>query len=111
MSAHYWALVLAIAGGVCGQLLLKQGAVDAVELKAQLFRLPTLAGLSFYGVSAIAYVYALQRVPLSVAFPSVALSYVVIALLGAALWSEPLHAWKLAGIGLICLGVTLLYRS
>lgn len=111
MTPHHLALAAAILGGVLGQLLLKAGSVDATSLSAQLSRPATLAGLACYAGSAIAYLVALQRIPVSVAFPSVSVSYVAIAALGALLWGEPLGWTKLAGVLLICAGVSLLYRG
>jgi multidrug transporter EmrE-like cation transporter len=55
-------------------------------------------------------VIALRKIPVSLAFPSVSISYAVIALLGYLLWSEPVGWSQVAGIALICTGVVLLYR-
>jgi undecaprenyl phosphate-alpha-L-ara4N flippase subunit ArnE len=76
----------------------------------QFMRLPTLVGLGFYAVSAVLYVIALRRIPVSLAFPSVSISYAVIAVFGYLLWSEPMGWPQVAGIALICTGVVLLYR-
>jgi len=111
VSLHHLALAAAVLGGVVGQLLLKTGSVGTDSLWAQLARPATLLGLACYGGSAIAYLVALQRIPVSIAFPSVALSYVVIAALGAWLWAEPIGASKAVGIGLIVVGVVMLYRG
>jgi small multidrug resistance pump len=111
VTVHHLALAAAILGGVAGPLLRKAGSVDARDLWTQLSRPATLVGLGFYAASAIAYLVALQRIPVSVAFPSVSVSYVAIALLGALLWGEPLGWTKLAALVLICGGVTLLYRG
>ncbi len=107
---YYLALAGAILGGIGGQLLLKAGSVGAQTTVAQFLRVPTLAGLGFYAVSAVLYVIALRRIPVSLAFPSVSISYAVIALLGYFLWSEPVGWFQVIGIILICTGVLLLYR-
>lgn len=111
MTAHHAALAAAIVAGICGQLLLKSGAVGATDLWGQLMRVPTMLGLAFYVGSALAYLVALQGIPVSIAFPSVAVSYVAIAVLGAVLWAEPIGWSQAAGIALICAGVALLYRG
>jgi len=111
MLPYYLALAAAIAGGIGGQLLLKAGSVGAESTVAQFQRLPTLVGLGFYGISAVLYVIALRRIPVSLAFPSVSISYAVIAVLGYLLWSEPLGWPQAAGIAMICTGVLLLYRG
>jgi small multidrug resistance pump len=107
---YYLALAAAIVGGIGGQLLLKAGSVGAENTLEQFMRLPTLVGLGFYAVSAVLYVIALRRIPVSMAFPSVSISYAVIAVLGYLLWSEPMGWSQVAGIALICTGVVLLYR-
>ena len=51
-----------------------------------------------------------RRIPVSLAFPSVSVSYAVIAVLGYLLWSEPMGWPQVIGIALICSGVVLLYQ-
>jgi small multidrug resistance pump len=111
MSIHHLSLAAAVLGGICGQLLLKAGSVGATDVWSQLMRPASLIGLASYGLSAIAYMVALQAIPVSIAFPSVASSYAIIAVLGAVLWAEPIGWSQAAGIALICLGVILLYRG
>src|SRR3546814_17009890 len=59
----------------------------------------------------LCYMYALRRIPVSVAFPSVSLSYVLVAFLGVWLYGEAMSLPKLAGILLVCGGVFLITRS
>ena len=66
------------------------------------------AGIGAYGAGAIFYVLALRSIPLSVAFPSVAVSYVLVAGLGVFLFQEPFSLIQGAGLACICLGVVLL---
>ncbi|MGQ3074695.1 MAG: SMR family transporter, partial [Ferrovibrionaceae bacterium] len=103
----YLALAGGIGGGVVGQILLKKGAGEQ-DFVAQLLNPATIVGFFFYGVSAILYIIALRKIPVSVAFPSVSVSYIAVALLGAFLYGEPLGWLKLVAIGLILLGVVLL---
>lgn len=111
MTAYHLALALAIAGGIAGQLLLKTGSVGAQDTLSQLMRPATILGLAFYGASAMFYLVALRRIPVSIAMPSVAVSYVIIATLGWLIWSEPIGTYQIAGIVLICAGVLLLYQG
>jgi small multidrug resistance pump len=106
------ALTAAICTSLVGQVLLKTGANAAVGagggLLDQILRLPTLAGLACYGGSAILYIVALRQIPMSVALPATAASYVVIAAIGFLVFQEPMPPQKLAAIGLIAAGVALL---
>lgn len=110
MIWSYLALAGGIGGGVFGQILLKKGAGEQ-DFVAQLLNPATIVGFFFYGVSAILYIIALRKIPVSVAFPSVSVSYIAVALLGAFLYGEPLGWLKLVAIGLILLGVVLLFQS
>jgi len=109
----YWlVLAAAITTSLVGQILLKSGASDSVAASAgfmdQLFRWPTIIGLGCYGGAALLYIIALRRIPMSVALPCTAASYIVIAIIGWAIFGESLGAQKIAAIALIAAGVALL---
>ncbi|MBK1836034.1 EamA family transporter [Azospirillum sp. YIM B02556] len=105
---YYVCLGISILLGVGGQILLKQGAIDGQTFVAQMLRPHTVGGLALYVVSALLYLVALRRLPVSVAFPSVSLSYVAVAVLGNLAFHEPLGLPQLGGIALIVGGVVLL---
>ncbi|MDB5316507.1 MAG: multidrug transporter [Rhodospirillales bacterium] len=109
----YWlALATAICTSLGGQVLLKYGASSSVAegsgFFAQLFRLTTIVGLCLYGGSALLYIMALRRIPMSVALPTSAASYVVVALIGYFVFSEPITLQHAGAILLISVGVVLL---
>jgi drug/metabolite transporter (DMT)-like permease len=110
MTIYYVVLGLSILAGIAGQMLLKAGA-DAPSLVAQMLRPSTLAGLALYGSAAFLYIFALRKIPLSVAFPSVSLSYVVVAVLGHFLFGEPFGLKQIGGIALIMGGVVLINQT
>lgn len=107
MSLHWGVLAAAIVISMAGQTLLKAGAA-APSFVAQVLDLRTLAGLCLYGGSAILYIIALRRIPMSVALPCTAVSYVAAALIGHFAFAESLGATQMGGIALICAGVVLL---
>jgi small multidrug resistance pump len=110
MTWFYVALAVSILLGLTGQMLLKAGAGG--ETLLQQFLAPqTIIGLMLYGSAAIFYMLALRKIPVSVAFPSVSLSYVLVALLGFWLYGEALTVSKLVGIALVCCGVFLITRT
>ena len=107
VDLHWGALALAITTSMVGQTLLKAGS-GAPSFVAQLFDVRTIMGLGLYGGSALLYIVALRKIPMSVALPCTAISYAVAALIGHYAFAEPLGIPKIAGIVMICLGVAML---
>ena len=107
MTIYYVVLGIGILAGIAGQMLLKAGA-DAPTMMEQIFRPSTLIGLALYGSAAFLYIFALRKIPVSVAFPSVSLSYAIVAVLGHFLFNEPFGVRQIGGIVLIMGGVMLI---
>jgi multidrug transporter EmrE-like cation transporter len=97
----------AIVTSMAGQTLLKAGA-GAPDLLRQVLDPRTMMGFCLYGGAALLYIVALRRIPMSVALPCTAISYVAAALIGHYAFAEPLGVPQIGGIGLICAGVVLL---
>ena len=104
------------------QLLLKAGAgsLAGLELRAGnavliatrlLSSMPILAGLACYALSAVVWILALAKVEVSVAYPMLSVGYVVNALAAWWLFGENLSGARIAGIGVILLGVWLVART
>ncbi|HVJ56006.1 MAG TPA: EamA family transporter [Aliidongia sp.] len=111
MPAYAW-LGLAICLGVAGQLVLKNGAEAPGEgVLAQFLSPWTIAGLGVYFLAAITYIVALKRIPVSLAYPSVSLSYGILAVLAHLIWKEPLSWQHAGGILLIMSGIFVLFRA
>ena len=110
MTIYYGALVVSILAGIAGQILLKLGA-DAPDYWSQVFRPSTVVGLAFYATAAFLYLIALRKIPMSVAFPSVSLSYAIVAVLGHFMFGEPFGVKQVAGIVLIMGGVALINQA
>ena len=112
MTLAWITLAAAITTSLVGQVLLKAGASGSVAASAgfmdQLFRWQTIIGLGCYGGAALLYIIALRKIPMSIALPCTAASYVVIALIGWAAFGEAMGMQKVLAIGLISLGVVLL---
>ncbi len=103
-----WILLLsAITVSMGAQTLLKSGS-RAVDLMAQLLDWHTIIGLGLYGLAAMLYIVALRRIPLSVALPATAISYIAAAFVGHFVFGEHLSATHIGAIGLIGAGVVLL---
>ena len=110
MAVPYALLFTAIALSAVGNVLLKSGA-GAEGFVDQLLRPATIVGFVFYGVSALLYIVALRRIPLSIAAPSVALSYALVAAVGYFWFKETLSPRQIGGIAAIVVGVMLLNQG
>lgn len=104
------------------QLLLKAGARSIAGLQFTLanagtiagrvaFNLPIIGGLACYAISVIVWILALSRVEVSMAYPMLSVGYVVNAVLAWWLFGEQIGAARIAGIGIIIVGVWLVARS
>jgi multidrug transporter EmrE-like cation transporter len=104
------------------QLLLKAGttAVGHFEFSGANvlpigWRLATephiLGGLSCYVISVVVWVLALSRVEVSIAYPMLSIGYVVNAAAAWFLFGEAVSMQRMAGIGIIVLGVYVVARS
>ena len=109
-------LFISILSSVVGQFLLKAGALklgavnadNAVSHILGIITVPELiGGLTTYGIGAVAYILLLTRVSLSIAGPSIALTYVFSVMLGHFMFGEAIPVARLVGLGLIVCGVIL----
>ena len=110
MAVYYTSLTAAILLGVGGQIALKSAADGSAGLLGQFLSPMTIIGFTIYILAAICYIVALKKIPVSIAFPSVAASYAVVAVLAHLLWNEPFGWPQLAGIVLIGSGVLLIHQ-
>lgn len=70
-----------------------------------------LLGLVFYGVGTVFWLFALRQMDLSLAYPFVALSFIVVFLIGVLGLGEPVSATKIAGLAIITLGLVVMARA
>lgn len=70
-----------------------------------------MGGLSFYVISVVVWIMALSRVEVSIAYPMLSIGYVVNALAAWWLFGEAVSLTRLAGIGVIIIGVYIVSRS
>jgi small multidrug resistance pump len=110
MLIYYVVLGVGVLAGIGGQMLLKAGA-DAPTLVEQILRPTSIFGLALYGSAAFMYMFALRKIPVSVAFPSVSLSYAIVAVLAYFLFGEPFGIKQAGGIALIIGGVMLINQT
>jgi drug/metabolite transporter (DMT)-like permease len=107
---------------VIGQALLKYGMGQMGPLSIDLASLPQIAwqiaispyvigGLLVYGVATFFWLITLSRVDLSVAYPSLSLTQVLVLGVAWLILREQISPLRVAGVLVICLGMLLVARS
>jgi len=91
---------------------LATGAAGGLSLMLQALTQPwVVVGLALYGLGAMAWMLVLARLDVSVAYPFVALGFIIVMLLGAMVFGEPITLAKLGGTVLVGMGVWLIARG
>jgi len=104
-------IAAAVLLGTVAQLFLKAGT-NATPVGLGLAVEPRiLAGLACYAVSMVVWIMALSKTPVSVAYPMTALGFALNAALAWWLLGEAVTPLRMAGIGIIIVGVVLVARS
>jgi len=103
-----WALLIGtVAGLSIGQVLFKLGAMHVNENAASgllaWVNIPILVAVTVYAVCTLLWISALRVLPLRIAYPVAALSYLLVPLLGHLFLREDLTARTLLG-GLLIIG-------
>ena len=113
-------LVVSVTFAVAGQLTLKS-AMDRVgriggsqisaagDTLAKVAKEPRLwVGLTLFGISAVFWLVVLSRVPLSVAYPSVGLSYIVVVGFSRFIQHEHVPGLRWLGVFVVALGIAII---
>ncbi len=123
MSNSLLLIVFAVALGASGQISLKAGMAQVglinsqalaqpVAIATRVFTTPlVVAGLACYALSAVVWLVVLSRVPVSFAYPMVAVSYVITTVLALVILGENVPSMRWMGLLTICLGVFLVSQS
>jgi len=117
-------ILVAVLLGVLGQLLLKMGMTQVGSLEAkgglgglvqmgvQVFsNLKVLGGFAAYGLSSLFWIVVLSKIDLSLAYPMLALNYVLVPLTAWLFLNEQVPPLRWLGIGVVILGVVVISRS
>ena len=126
-AAGFWSTLLilfvSVAFAFGGQLMLKAamneiGRIGAHELGslgstvARAAREPMLwIGLTLFAISALFWLVVLSRIPLSVAYPSVGMSYVFVVLFSRLWLHEHVPPLRWVGVGIVVVGIVLVGLS
>lgn len=116
-------LVVSVVFAIAGQLTLKSamteiGRIGAREVSAagqtisRAVREPRLwIGLTLFGISAVFWLIVLSRVPLSVAYPFVGISYILIVAFSRFFLDEHVPAVRWLGVVIVALGIAIVGMS
>lgn len=111
-------LFICIFCGAGGQILLKTGAdriCEEAPILSQYIKMLTspfiVAGLLIYAGGTLIWLKILQQAKLSYVYPLFSLVYVVVALGSKFILKERFNNLLWVAIGMICLGVSLIYIS
>lgn len=114
-------ILISTAFGVAGQTALKLGvdkpgmaetATGVVSVISLIFKSPlVLLGLAFYALGALAWIAVLARLDLSMAYPFLALNFVLVTLSGRFLLGETVPPLRWLGILVIIAGILLVAKS
>ena len=116
-------LVVSVVFAVAGQFTLKSamnevGRIGATEIAAagdtiiRTLKEPRLwLGLTLFGISALFWLVVLSRVDLSVAYPFVGLSYIIVVLFSRLFLNEQVTALRWLGVVVVAVGVAIVGLS
>lgn len=112
----YILLILSMSLAIFGQLLFKKGVgLSALEFNIKsilstIFTPFVFFGFVSYALSSITWMFVLQRFSLSVAYPSMALTYIFIVFLSYFVLGESLTLTKIFGVFIIFCGVVMVNK-
>ena len=121
MMTYWWLIALSISTGVAGQTAIKlgvsqpstEGTVSGLfSLVNLILTSPwVLLGLTLYGIGAVAWIAVLARLDLSLAYPLLALNFVLITLSSRLILGETVPTMRWIGMFVICVGIIIVARS
>lgn len=117
-------ILVAVLLGVVGQLLLKMGITQVgtlafgsdlaglIQLGLRVFgNLKVLGGFAAYGLSSLFWLVVLSKVDLSLAYPMLALNYVLVPLTAWLFLGEQVPTLRWLGAGVVIIGVVIISRT
>jgi len=121
MGNAWWLILFSVTTGVAGQTAMKIGvsapgaaeaSTNVMSLVLLILRSPlVLLGLFLYAIGALAWIAVLSRLDLSLAYPFLALNFVLITLSSRFFLGETVPTIRWLGILVIIGGILLVSRS
>ena len=113
-------LIVSVSFAVAGQLTLKRamehvGRIGTAQVSAPVETVTRVAkepllwvGLTLFGISALFWLVVLSHVPLSVAYPVVGLSYILIVAFSRFILHENVPALRWVGVVIVATGIAVI---
>ncbi len=110
-------LIINVFLSVSGQYFLKSG-VSKIDIPFTVLNIPKILfspmvflGFFLYGISSIIWIFILKQLPLSIAYPTLSLGYVIILFVSWKFFGESIGLFNILGVILIVAGVSLLFAK
>lgn len=106
--------IICVIGISCGQILFKQSAnsiANATNWRDWIFNGWLMAALILYGITTLAWVWVLRELPLHLAYPFMALAFLIVPCLSWLFLDEPVSPATFIGGALILTGVIISTRT
>lgn len=103
--------ILCVLGISLGQILFKKAAMsiaDAAQWQHWVFNGWLISAFALYGGTTLLWVWVLRHAPLHLAYPFMALAFLIVPCLGWLLMGEPVHTATFLGGALILAGITVI---
>lgn len=115
-------ILFTVMTNAAAQLMLKHGMMTLgpisfagvnplIKMLQIVFSPWVFLGLCTFVISMASHLYVLSKVELSFAYPFLSLAYVAVAVFAYFVFREDLNAWRIAGIGFICIGTVLIAQG
>ncbi len=121
MSANSFLIVfISVALSALAQTVFKIG-VERIQVDADasvfskamimLFSPYVLSGLALYGMGTVLWLFALRQLDLTLAYPFVAMSFILVLIFGTLFLGEPLTGGRILGVSLIVFGLIVIAQT
>ena len=120
MFKYYLLLAVSILFNCASLVLLKRGALLSGDFFSNINKLNSwihllvngyvLLSILFFAISAITWIITLTKLDLSLAYPAVSTSYIIIAIASYYFFQEAIPLQRWLGIGIIVVGVIVMFQ-
>lgn len=120
MLKYYFLLAISILLNCASLVLLKKGALVSGDFFSNINKLHSwihlltngyvILSVFLFALGAIAWIMTLTKLDLSLAYPAVSASYIIVAIASYYLFHEAIPPQRWLGIGIIVVGVIVMFQ-